>query len=248
MDLTKEALEYIAQQKRPETIEANGEIFMLKDYSRVDKELRAEPLSISSLTGIVDYIKSNTDILPTQLIVQVADYDTVRILSPLDMDRKRACFVEAKADVPEFNFGHFQFTETFIIGLQSKFIADDETDYQTVLQFAGTVEAGTVGNYSDDGVSQSATVKTGITRKEQKIVPNPVKLRPYRTFPECKQPISEFVFRMKQNNLDGVQAALFEADGGAWKQACRNEIKNYLEYELLDNETNELTHGVSIIA
>ena len=64
------------------------------------------------------------------------------------------------------------------------------------------------------------------------IVPNPVILRPYRTFPEVEQPASSFIFRMKEN--DGVCCALFEADGGAWKNEAMRNIKEYLKENLCD--------------
>lgn len=100
------------------------------------------------------------------------------------------------------------------------------------MKFAGTMEAGTIAEYGDDGVTQKATVKTGIASKGEAIVPNPVKLRPYRTFLEVEQPASEFIFRVKQNKYDGISCAIFEADGGAWKIAATSSIKDYLQFEL----------------
>ena len=50
------------------------------------------------------------------------------------------------------------------------------------------MENKTVANYGDDGVSQKATITKGIAGKEDVIVPNPVTLRPYRTFLEVEQP------------------------------------------------------------
>ena len=81
-------------------------------------------------------------------------------------------------------------------------------------------------------MTQKATVKTGIASKSDAIVPNPVKLRPYRTFLEVEQPVSEFIFRMKQDKYDGINCAIFEADGGAWQMAATRAIKEYLEFEL----------------
>ena len=61
---------------------------------------------------------------------------------------------------------------------------------------------------------------------------NPGKLIPYRTFLEVKQPESDFIFRMREGH-DGVECAIFEADGGAWKMEAMREIskclRNYLE-------------------
>lgn len=81
-------------------------------------------------------------------------------------------------------------------------------------------------------MTQKATVKTGIASKGEAIVPNPVILKPYRTFVEVDQPLSQFVFRMKQDKYDGIQCALFEADGGAWKIEAMKSIKEYLKEQL----------------
>lgn len=63
--------------------------------------------------------------------------------------------------------------------------------------------------------------------------PNPVTLRPYRTFSEVEQPSSEFIFRINQL----ANMALFEADGGKWRLDAINNIANYLKEELAD-QTN----------
>ena len=107
---------------------------------------------------------------------------------------------------------------------------DPATDKALLLKFAGTVEQGSVAEYGDDGVTQKATVRQGIASKTDAVVPNPVKLRPYRTFTEVVQPASDFIFRMKEDR--GITCALFEADGGAWKNAAMKNIKECLEFEL----------------
>ncbi len=140
--------------------------------------------------------------------------------------------VVVKARIPDFRFDTYMDQENFCINLQSKFIDDPDTDRALILKFAGTMEAGTIAEYGDDGVTQKATVKTGIASKGEAIVPNPVKLRPYRTFLEVEQPASEFIFRVKQNKYDGISCAIFEADGGAWKIAATSSIKDYLQFEL----------------
>lgn len=86
----------------------------------------------------------------------------------------------------------------------------------------------TVHQANDDGVSQAVSVKTGIASVNSVKVPNPVKLAPYRTFNEVAQPTSEFVFRMR----DGMQCAIFEADGGAWQLEAMQSIKEYLASQL----------------
>lgn len=68
--------------------------------------------------------------------------------------------------------------------------------------------------------------------KADAVVPSPVRLKPYRTFTEVDQPESNFVFRMKEDKYEGVQCALFEADGGAWKLHAMESIQEYLEEQL----------------
>lgn len=98
------------------------------------------------------------------------------------------------------------------------------------LIIAGNIKSGTTANYSDDGVSQKTTIKSGVELADV-IVPNPVKLRPYRTFAEIEQPESSYVFRIKDSER-GPAFKLVEADGGLWKNATMKKIKEYLEYEL----------------
>lgn len=68
------------------------------------------------------------------------------------------------------------------------------------------------------------------TSKGEALIPNPVVLKPYRTFLEVDQPESAFIFRMKEGH--GVECAIFEADGGAWMMEAMQNIKAYLEKEL----------------
>src|SRR5699024_2066082 len=95
-----------------------------------------------------------------------------------------------------------------------------------------------VKNTGDDGVSQAVTINTGIASASDVKVPNPVTLKPYRTFVEVEQPASEFVFRMK----DGPSAALFEPDGGAWRNEAISNIHDFLVLALTEQiETGQIT-------
>jgi hypothetical protein len=58
---------------------------------------------------------------------------------------------------------------------------------------------------------------------------------PYRTFPEIDQPASKFTLRMQSSNGEGMPyAALFEADGAAWKIVAIRSISEYLKSKLED--------------
>lgn len=229
--MIKEALQYIIGLQQPKVIESGGYRYTDANLKMLDNELCAESIKMSTLSGLVDYIKAGVDDMADSMLVQVVSLTEVRLISQLNFDRKREHLVQVDAEIPGFAYGRFMGTEEFIIGIRSKFIQNEGAE--AILKFAGTVESGTIATYGDDGVSQSATVKKGIAGKEAALVPNPVKLRPYRTFTEVKQPESEFVFRMKDCG-SSVACAIFEADGGAWKREAMKNIKEHLKFELAD--------------
>jgi hypothetical protein len=233
--MIKEALQYLVELGKAEEHTINGDTYSDKPLHRIDMYIpKANAIEMHTLTSLVDYIKSDVDAMSEKMIVEVASPTKVNLHSQLDYNRDREKLVSVSARVPEFSFNNFMDQEKFCINLQSKFIDDPQTDRSLILKFAGTVEAGTVAEYGDDGITQKATVKTGIASKGDAIVPNPVKLRPYRTFLEVEQPISEFIFRMKQDKYDGINCAIFEADGGAWQIAATKAIKEYLQFKLAD--------------
>lgn len=222
--MIKEALEYIVELGKPELKDVGGKIYSDRQMKPVCPVPYAEPVRMTTLTGFVHYIRSGIDTMKGRMIIQVAAPDRVLLFSQLDNDRKREYVAEVTAMLPEFKFGKFHDQESFCISLQSKFV--NNKDRGLLLKFGGTVEAGTVAEYGDDGVSQKATVKTGIASKSDAIVPNPVKLAPFRTFTEVSQPESDFIFRMKDGEV--IYCALFEADGGAWKNEAMNTVREWL--------------------
>lgn len=228
--MIKEALQYIAGMGSPNMTEINGETYSDKELFRICHNPKAEPVKMATLKSLVDYIKSGTDVMPGKMFIHVTSPLHVKLYSQLDSDREREYMAEVNAGLPYFPFDTFISHEKFIIKMQSAFAPGN--DRELVLKFAGTVESGTVASYGDDGVSQKATVKTGVASKSDALVPNPVRLKPYRTFMEAGQPESSFIFRMAECKNEGVQCALFEADGGAWKLEAVENIKKYLEHEL----------------
>ena len=235
--MIKEALQYIVGLKEANLLSIHGDTYSDKPLERIGEYIpRASAIEMNTLTGLVDYIKSKADLMHEKMIIQVVSPTEVQLFSALDNDRKREKMVVVKAMIPSFNFDTFTDKEKFVIGLQAKFVEDPETDKALVLKFAGTVENRTIAEYGDDGISQKASVRTGIASKADAIVPNPVKLRPYRTFLEVAQPTSEFIFRLKDSKYEGIECAIFEADGGAWKNAAMANIKDYLEFELAEQK------------
>ena len=242
--MIKEALKYIVDLGEAKEHEIHGDTYSDKPLYRIDEyiPMADDEIRMNTLTSLVDYIKGHIDTMSDRMLIHVVDPETVRLYSQLNDNRKREHLVTVRANVPSFPFGEFIDKESFCINVQSKFIdnaggtSSVKSDKELILQFAGTVESGTVAEYGDDGVSQKATVKTGIASKSDAVVPNPVTLKPFRTFLEVDQPKSDFIFRMKQDKFSGVTCALFEADGGAWKMEATKSIKEYLQHELADEQ------------
>ncbi len=235
--MIKEALQYIIglQQPRIEEIYGKKYYFCNGIPMKVDGCRSCDPLEISTLTSLVGYIKermaydfNEMGSMP-EMIVHVESETQVRLITAFNGDMARWELVKVKARVPDIALNRFLDQEAFIIQMQSMF--KETEDKIIVMQVVGNVENKTIENYGDDGVSQKATVKTGLAYMEDVIVPNPVTLRPFRTFHEVEQQDIEFVFRMR-NGSNGISCALFEADGGAWKFRAVHSIAEYLKKEL----------------
>lgn len=227
------AIDRILQLADPVIKDINGSTYSNKQMFRIDTDMRADPIGCKTLTGLLDYIKANKDNFNgwRGYILHVTDEKTVELISELDNDRRREKIMVAKADTPKLPVGYFMTCEEFVIGVQANFVRSQDTDLAAVLKFAGTVTDGTITDYSDDGVSQKATIKSGIASREEKKVPSPCNLRPYRTFHEVDQPKSSFIFRMR-SGVHGPECALYEADGGAWTHVAMSSIGKCLSCEL----------------
>lgn len=233
--MLKAFVEKIVSLAEPNIMEIEGSTYSDKPLNRIRHIPYAKEITMNTLSSLIDYIKSGVDGFNEMMIIHVQSPTQVEMYSGLDEERNREDIVMVRANVPEFRFNQFENHESFVIGVQSKFVDDPETDKALLLKFAGTVEAGSVAEYGDDGISQKATVKTGIASKGDAIIPSPARLRPFRTFVEVEQPVSSFIFRMKDDRCGGVQCALFEADGGAWKLEAMKAIKEYLKEELKED-------------
>lgn len=190
-------------------------------------EATVEAIELNSLAGLVGYIQSGFDGQAYQsLMVHIESPTLVSVYSHLNRDLNRSVLIRAKALLPQFRFGSWHDAETFNISLQSMFVQNE--DRATILKVVGNIRDENVTTFGDDGVSQQVQAKTGIATVENIKVPNPVILKPFRTFVEVAQPESAFVFRMRS----GPECALFEADGGAWKVEAMDTVRDFLNQEL----------------
>ena len=236
--IEKDALEYLVNLGINENpiVDVNGEKFSVKQLYPV-KEIEPKPLELNFLDSLVTYLKSNIDYSfdkNNKLIIEITSPMEIALHTELIGDfNQRFTPVVCAALVNPFPWGKFISTEEFIIMAQSRF--SETEDLAKIRQIVGNVKSEEVMQFSDDGVSQQVTAKSGVARVENVVIPPRVKLAPYRTFIEIEQPESEFVFRARKS--DGLPLfALFEADGGAWRIEAMKRIKAYLEEQLKEIE------------
>lgn len=191
--------------------------------TRAEDELR-----LNTLTGLVAYVKANLERKNQSFYLQIYDEKTVLLKGLLDSDGGRESLVIANAIVPRFDYDRYLDVEELTVAFQSKFTKTDDRD--TLLKVVGNVKEENIRKTGDNGVSQAVTIQTGIASADDVLVPNPVTLAPYRTFLEVEQPASDFIFRMK----DGPRGAIFEADGGAWRNKAIVNVREYLQTELAE--------------
>lgn len=203
---------------------------------------KAEPvptvLTVHTLMGLCEYVRGTHDaayVEKRKRFVHVVSPTLVHLHTDVFGEfNQRACLMASEAITPSFPFGQFQDPESFNIGLQAHF--EPSTDRANVLSLVGGLKAEKVLTLEDDGVSQQATGRRGVAGAVNVKVPNPVLLRPYRTFAEVAQPESPFVLRLRGGGDDEFpKCALIEADGGKWRLTAIEHIKAWLKADLKDS-------------
>ncbi len=195
----------------------------------------AAKLSVWSLGAVRDYLHANRDALPLdRLVVHVASPSIVRVFGPLaERARSRELFLESTCvDLADGFLGKFMSIEEFLIGIQVRFA--DADDRKRILGLLSNVKHETVKTAMDDGVTQVVQARAGVALISDVAVPNPVLLVAYRAFRDIVQPSSLFVLRVNAGKSGGLpEVGLFEADGGAWKLAAIERVREWLAAHIL---------------
>lgn len=193
------------------------------------RERPVEPLVVHTLAAVPTYLNSQP--FPEEGIVYVRSYEEVQVVGPLVAnDNRRHVFLRAVAE-PAYGDsawrpGQFYDLEPTIIALQTRFAETATRD--TLLRLLSNVRDEAVRIDEDSGFFQKVTVRKGAALATEATVKNPFPLKPFRTFREVEQPESLFVVRFKSGGEDDMKVALFEADGGAWKQTAIQTIASFL--------------------
>lgn len=224
----KESLEYAVELAANEekTVEVNGKTYFDRNkhsLTELDGKKYADTLTVSTLQGIVDFIKAKFDRDGDRLVLHVKNPTTVKVLSQLDENGQRENILASIVDLPSYPYGRFLKPSDFIIQLQSIFQRND--DAEALLEFTAAIKIDKGIELKDNGIGQTTVVKSGAASVAEARVPSPATLQPYRTFLEVPQPESAFIFRLDENG----HCALFEADGGLWKNEAILNVRKYLE-------------------
>lgn len=195
----------------------------------IQSEPIEKPLMLTQLSSLVEWLTSDSAPDNGNLLLNVVSPTRVRVYgTELNRQGQRPLFAEVNAITPRINFGDFVNQERMVITLQSCF--EPSEDREIILKVVSNLRDEHVQQQTDNGVSQSVQINSGVANAENVIVPNPVTLTPYRTFQEIEQPSSKFIYRMRE----GGNSALFTADNSMWQVIAKQRIKKYLEAGLRD--------------
>jgi hypothetical protein len=236
-DVTREALEYVGHLAEaaaaPQLVTLpDGRVGSTKRFE-VLKTPIADPLKVSTLAAVCDYLVSRPDqLLTEELLLHVESPTVVRLYSALmPPNRDREDLLVAEAKVSKFPFGSYLDQESFITHLMTCFEPTEERAAVAVV--VGKLRSGVVKTLDDDGVTQIATATSGVSRLTQVSIPNPVQLHPYRTFGEVEQPWALYLLRVRDGGNDAPPTmALHEVADQRWQLAAVAAIRDYLRATL----------------
>lgn len=234
--MIQEAMEYVKElaieAQKPELTTIGMRIYCDKTLTPV-KPFLSECKNVATLTGLVDAVKvglNGVREVQEGLMLHVVSPTKVTLCGTLCNEWGDRQY-HATAELPKFGafrFGEYLDQEQFIIGLQS-FFDQSMPDMAYLYQMAGRLKAENVQTSDDDGITQTAAVRTGAVLAANVTVRPQVTLKPWRTFREIAQPESKYIFRLKTREGQVPTLALFIADGETWTLQTMQDIKAWLE-------------------
>ena len=188
-----------------------------------------DPIRSSSLQSVVDFLAFEFPASTSGLALLV-DYNTVKVVSGLVRpEMQRRTYLSASAPQVGDEFDAMLSVEDTVVWLQNGFVSTEDRD--KLLAIVSHIVAGTNIKVSDDGMTQTAEVKSGLALKDREGIQNPITLRPYQTFIEVDQPEVTCIVRLRGNEKS-VQVTIKRADGGAWQIQARANISDWLKKKL----------------
>lgn len=194
-------------------------------------EPTAKVMQLHTLSGLVSYIEDDFDenALTDKYALFVGGPSEVSMVSSIsgEFRQREAILLVSPFQSPGFMYSTYMDLEQFVVAMQAHFVIDETV--AKILSVVGNIQSEQVATVSDDGISQTVTARSGVARVENVVLPNPVTLRPFRTFQEIDQPESHFVLRLRSGSGGLPQAALFEVGDSQWMLRAVESIREYLE-------------------
>ena len=222
-----EAMEWIVKQARPcKLASRDSREWIINGYTEVRKH---EPFALT-LTGLEAFISFARDVEePRADLVAVVDSIThVTLYGILDeLERSRECYALAIAGIAaEYPSGKWLEQDTAVRLIQQFFRPTE--DRAALLGLVGNLTAGTARTLTDDGITQQATTKRGITKVKVEDVPNPVTLTSYETFAEVDDPERAYIVRLQQEEDQTPTISLHRIPDPVAELETMNRIRAYL--------------------
>lgn len=220
----------------PQLVKVEGVTYS-PDTLRIVAPPLVTPIATSnSLQAVVDYVTENPDALGTDaMFIHIEDYRTVRVLgAPQAPTNQRPCFLTCTASERwnrMYKPDAYIVPRAFIVWMMSGFYPNADQEY--ALNLVASLKAEAVTEVTDNRVSQAVAVKRGVKSGLEEIR-NPLKLAPYRTFPEVGPLESLFILRAEDNGDNVPKLILIDADPGNYEVNAVAAIKAWLASQLPD--------------
>jgi hypothetical protein len=233
--MIREAMAWIADQVTPTLFKFDKDedddkrIYTDRGLSPI-KDPSPADLKIHTLGGLCDWIDADSaHVVMDDVILIVESHARVIVTSCLrekwaQRDHYLTC---TPAQRDGFPFEQWLTIEQFIIAFQCGFV--ESANKARVIKAVSSIKGSTVATSEDDGLAQKIAVENEVQRLEETTLEPMIALQPFRTFTEVTQPESLFLLRLKAAKDDLPRVALFEADGGAWKNTAITNIADFLK-------------------
>ena len=229
--MLQKALSYLVGLKENKIYEIDGKNWSDNKLTLVEEpDYYRQEIEFGSLDAIVKMVTSEIEdylVDGKPVFIRVTDHKNVDVFTRPDKKENRVWPYSAVCRDAEFREG-WRDQQAAIIELRSRFLPTTDSEYLLSLISRINNEQGVQSE--DNGVSQKAVTKQGVSLMSSENVKPRLVLKPFRTFREVPQPESEFILRLDENGRIGI----FEADGGIWKMEAKDNIKKYLEEKLAD--------------
>lgn len=229
--MLKSAIEKIQELCKPHILDKDGHTFLVNadGYEEIIPTVDVpETLKLNSLEALVMMVK--TEAIPDgvagegPLYITVPTHDKVICFGhpfPEINERRITSYVANATDIPGWGGKVSMSFEEAMIALRTRFQPTPDSEY--ALKLLSDITTGSKLTMSDNGIATSVVTRSGVALQANTPIRPIISLRPYRTFQEVEQPVSQFLIRVSERAITFI-----EADGGMWKLTARKTIKDYL--------------------